>query len=548
MAEKEKKEKTKEQIEAEKLEKVKEKDVKDNRSKAIEKLAQIIAVVSPYSYSTNPEKIIKLVKAGKFWEAVKEAKPREPDAGEQFKLSYNSSSEGLEPIYFWILDFIGADGVDKLVDNFASSPGSGHFAEMGQRATRMQEEGMKVMQTIGVLIKSVINIIYDLRQFDQRLADYANSEKDDISKKEAGILALKQIWLDNVDIKRGNTSIKAMTFSQQGAFVTLLNAFLAVTSIEEVDKLDLNEIVKRILKQRIEEFDIWRKMSKTELTKRYNIEKAWLKSQVDSLKLYSSWAKPYFVAAEQLKSSTSLSNSAALVKSFNTNLMQLTILKSKGIKVADSVISRDLPPGFEKLDKKGAVRKYNSCMLIDFKFRGIPQRVDQHYAFGGKADVSFSGYALTDEELAEFKKRVSESDLQDALKLVDNVTESSLKEIQDDITYFLGDKEREEEKKEEKKEETSTGENPFTALIGKGTFWGKEEKKEAKPKDSLSSLYKTENYAEKTIRDMATLGARKSIFVVYDIYKKAHGMASVPLDTTFDRKNIDVGFFDLFKG
>ena len=43
---------------------------------------------------------------------------------EKFKLVYDSSTETLEPVYFWVLDFMnemfGGD-VEKVVDNFASS-------------------------------------------------------------------------------------------------------------------------------------------------------------------------------------------------------------------------------------------------------------------------------------------------------------------------------------------------------------------------------------------------------------------------------------------
>lgn len=524
------------------------------RSDNNENISKLIATICPEYYAKNPSEINKLKKEGKFWEAVSIAKERSPEAGEKFVLSYNSSMEGLEPIYFWILDFMEKGGeVTKIIDNFVSSPGSGHFSEMMGKATRMQEEGMKIMQTIGVLIKSVINIIYDLRQFEIRLNDYAVAESSDKEKREPGILALKQTWLDNVDIKRGNSSIKAMTFSQQGAFVTLLNSFFMVNSVEEIDKTDLNDIVKRVLKQRILEFQEWARLSKYELTKRFNMEKAWLRSQVDSLKLYARWAKPYLQTAEKLRMEGSISSSAALVKAFNTNIMQLVIRRNDGVKVADEVSKHRLPSGFEKLADKKLIRKYNSCLFVDFKFRGIPQRVDQHYSFGGKSDVVFSAYALSDDEVKELDKRLAESDVNDALKLVEGVTTDSLKEIEEDIRHFLDNKEdrigkSEVKEKEEKKSEVDDS-NPFLALIGKGTFWGKEDKKKDSKKSSKSGVYilEKENYAEKVTRALAIANAKGSCFVVYDIYKKAHGMGSVPLDKnpSFDSKDIPVSFKDI---
>lgn len=472
-----------------------------------------------------------------------------------FNLSYNSASESLEPVYFWILDFMGgADKVDKIIDTFESSPGSGHFSELMGKGTRMQEEGMKIMQTIGVLIKSVINIIYDLRQFELRLNDYnAAKGKKGKDKIEAGNMALKQTWLDNVDIKRGNSSIKAMTFSQQGAFVTLLNAFMAAKSISDVKTLDLNDTVKRVLEQRMLEYEEWLKLSESELRKRYNIERHWLKSQVDSLKLYSRWASPYLKAAEELRMNNF--GNAGLVKAFNTIILRLVILKKEALNVQDLVYTKELPRGFEKLKEKKDYRKFYACTLVDFTFRGIPQKVEQHYGFGGKSDVSFKAFALNQDELDVFNKKLAESDVNEALKLVENVTKDSLTEIQDDIDYFLKDVE-EREKEEEGKEEKSNV-NPFTALFGLGKlFENKNKPKDEKAvkkaeEERIAKLakegVKPDNYVEKLMRAIAEQNAKKSAYGVYDIYKKAHGMATVPFGDLMQKEQVQVSFWDAFK-
>src|SRR3989344_7557519 len=202
---------------------------------------------------------------------------------EEHTIVYDSPGETLEPVYFWILDFMRTmfkGKVEKLADNFTSSPGSGHFAELGARATRMQEEGMKVMGAINTVLKSVINIIYDLKDFEIRLEHYKAAESKDKDKAESGMLALKQIWMDNVDIKRGRGSINML--AQDLQFVTLRDAFMIAKSAEDVEKLDLNDRVKRILKPRIEEFLEWKKRSEAELKKRYEIEKSYLKNQLNS--------------------------------------------------------------------------------------------------------------------------------------------------------------------------------------------------------------------------------------------------------------------------
>src|SRR3989338_5588534 len=173
-------------------------------------------------------------------------------------LGYDSISETLEPIYFFILDLMGNYGlsVEKFVDNFTSSPGSGHFGELGQRATIMQEQGSKTLATINTILRSVLNLIYDLKDFKTRLKHYDGLNSKDSLIQEASTLALKQIWLDKVDMGKGQGSIHAMTAGQL-AFVTLSDAFLVVKDEKAVDKLDLNDRVKRILKPRIQEFNFW---------------------------------------------------------------------------------------------------------------------------------------------------------------------------------------------------------------------------------------------------------------------------------------------------
>ncbi len=498
-----------------------EKDEASARDKNIYLISKIIGAINPDLYSDNKSDVKKLLKSNQFWAAVDKVKPKPL---KKYNLIYNSPYETLEPVYFWILDFLGPDRTEKLVDNFQSSPGSGHFSELMGKATRMQEEGMKVMQTIGVLIKSIINIIYDLRQFEIRLGDYDAARDKDKSKSEAGLLALKQTWLDNVDIKRGNTSIKAMAFSQ-ASFATLIDAFMVASNLEQITKkpedggLDLNERVKRILEQRFLEFQKWKDLSEDELRKRFNIERAYLRSQVDSLKLYARWAKPYLKSAEELRMMNS--SSAALVKAFNTIILELTLMKTDGVKVDQEIIDKNLPEEFKRWLEKGKIREYYACTFVDLKFRGIPQRADQHYTFGGRVDASFMGYALTKQEIAMLKEKLDQADLNQSLNLVQGATQDSLKEIQNDIDHYLKgvpDK--------PKKEEGDI--NPFAALFGIKKKTKEERKaedesqKEAKIKEGL----KPDNYAESMVREIAKKNAAKSAYAVYDVYKKSHGMPS----------------------
>jgi hypothetical protein len=447
----------------------------------------------------------------------------------EHQLVYDSLSESLEPVYFWVLDFMnGMFGgkVTKLVDNFASSPGSGHFSEQGLKKSQMQQQAMNALANVNTVLKSVLNLIQDLKNFQLLLTDYDNANSKDRAKAEIGILSLKQRWMDKVDIQRGIGSLNAMATGNL-QFVTLRDAFMIVNKSEEIDKMDLGDRVKRVLKPRLEEFMQWRKRSEQELRKRFEVEKIYFRSQVESLKLYSRWAKPYLKAAQQLEANEGLGNRPELVGVFNMLILELTLMGQSSVDVGENVLSGDLPRGFEKLKK---IRKYNSVVFVDFNFRGVPTKIPQgqHYGFGGRATVTFKAYALSNDEIELLKHKLSESDLEDSLKMVQGMTDDSLAQLKLDIDEFIGDSEEKKKKEEKAKEEDI---NPFSALF---SVFKKEEKKETKEAEKTDiaelekKVKKPANYAEQYIRNFAEAGAINSCFTIFDIYKKAHGMAAFP--------------------
>jgi len=495
-------------------------------------IEQIIGKINPKLYAKNGNELLK-----KYGSAEKipaeEVEPQalkyslkdnvlsidESGVEASHTLVYDSSSETLEPVYFFIVDLMEDFGIssEKLVDNFTSSPGSGHFSELGQRATIMQQQGTKILADINTVLRSVLNIVYDLKEFKIRLQSYDDLNSEDKNKSSAARQSLKQIWLDKVDMQKGQGSIHAMTSGQLG-FQTLRDAFLAVKDEKDVNKLDLNDRVKRILLPRIHEFNIWVNQSEKELRKRYEMERAYLKSQVNSLKLYSRWARPYLKAAQQLEMKEG-GRETALVKVFNTIMLELTLLGKNKIDIKNSALGGDLPLDFQKLKAK---RDYYGCILVDFKFRGIPQRIMQRgdYVFGGKTEITFRAYALNDDELKEIDKKLEESDVGDTLRLIEGMTTESLGQLQEEINFFL-----EEQEKGEKQEKPKDESNPFLALIG--YYDKKPEKKTESKKTEKGKPIKPDDWIEKThLRTLAAKTATDNAFKLFDTYKKAHDMPS----------------------
>jgi hypothetical protein len=473
-------------------------------------------------YSSKADKVKKLLKEKVFRDALKVVKDEniatKPD--EDHTIVYDSAAETLEPVYFWILDktneFFGGD-VEKFVDNFVSSPGSGHFSELMGKATKMQEESMKAMGMVNQLIKAIINLVYDLKNFQIRIGDYDRANSKNPEDARAGVYSLKQIWMDNVDIKRGNTSIKGL--ASQFEYTTLIDAFMIAEDPKKVKDMDLNERVKRILEARLTEFIDWKAKSEKEIRQRYEIEKTYLKSELASLKLYTRWAKPYLKAAAELEQ-LAPGRKPDIVKAFNTIRLELALLGKIPVNVEKSITAHELPAEFRKIQSR--LRKYYSCIVIDFYFRGIPQRMGQGYVYGGRTEVSFKAYALNDDEITMLKDKFDETDIADALKLVETATGESLGQIQTDINFFL-----EEKPKEPKKEETPENVNPFLALFGIGKKKEEPEKKPEEPKKTVPiKEIKPDSYQESVLRKIAEKNAKESCFTIFDIYKKAHGMPS----------------------
>jgi hypothetical protein len=513
----------------------------------------IVTAINPGTYYKTEsaedfeklERFKKIIKEEGIIEGLKTAdkeKVLSSKALASYKLVYQSDSNQLEPVYFWLLDFMQSAGikVEKIVDNFTSSAGSGHFSEMGQRATMMQQQATKILADTNTLIKTIINLIYDLKEFEIRIGHYKKAKSDDKKEKEEGMLALKNIWLDQVDLKRGRGSIHQM--AAEMGFTTLREAFLVANSTEDVKKMAgeggvINDSVMRVLLPRMSEFFMWKDLSEKEINSRFEIEKSYLRSEVESLKMYTKWAKPYLKAAEELRMK-GFDKDPALVSAFSTTRFEITLLgKGKGTS-PDTLKFKDY-----KLE-----REYKPVYVISLNYRGelaqkITQRGDYGYGYGGKVDVTFECYALNSEEIGLLDKTLKENDILEGLKLVENNTDVALSQLKDDIDKYCGESSQDKlkkEKAEKKKESSKSGEdiNPFKALWDLVTLnfsSSKKDKMEIKePKD-----IKKDNFVEKDVRINTENAANKFLYTIYDVYKKAHIMASSPesFDNYTEKKN-----------
>ncbi len=87
-----------------------------------------------------------------------------------------------------------------------------------------------------------------------------------------------------------------------------------------------------------------------------------------------------------------------------------------------------------------------------------------------------------------------------------------------------------DEKKEEKKKTSGENTNPFLALLGKyesDSSSSPEKSKDEKKKDEKEAEIQPDSFIEKEhFRKKAMTDATKTLFTIFDLYKKAHGMFS----------------------
>ncbi len=430
-------------------------------------------------------------------------------------LDYDAFGEGLEPTYYWLLDEIKEGPtlsykVKKSYDYFAASEGSYWYGDIGVRRSALEKRATELLGTISVVIKSIINLIWDLKEFEQRFEHYDNFKSSDKNKKEAGEFALKSIWLTDVDTKKGRAAINVLTNDLN--FITLRDAFMSAKILEDVDKLEVNDRVKRILKPRVQEFLKWIELSDKELRQRFRIEKTYLKSQVNALELYSRWVKPYLVATNKLMPHEKPEEEEELVTSFDVARIVVEIFGTKEQKID---ISGRIPVPIYLPDDE----KIYKCMEVKFVYRAIPGTVERgHFVHRGRVKMYFNAYVLNKKQIDEYQKAQEE----EIMKFVSGMTKESLDAVYDDLKHFdaMDGEEKEKPKKENKKEPAFEFIKSAKELIEPITK-AAENIKQMLPKKKEFSQHSLER-----IKAAAKSSVKKDLFLIYDLYKKGHKMLS----------------------
>jgi hypothetical protein len=422
----------------------------------------------------------------------------------QYKLEYNSPFEKPEKFYGLALNELRGyfDGkVSKIGIDLNASPTSAFFGDISQRRAYAKENVDKGMGLINGIIQTITKLIYSLREFDSVLDIFKKLESKDDMDVFAAEQNLRRIFLDEVDSKKGRGGMYQMQVAQGMEYVSLVDSFLTITKLDDIDDLKSNDRIKRLLKGRFQEYTLWKDAFKKDMTSRREINKNYLKSQVESLRLQLDWIKPHYTVLNQLNIGSGTTN-PDLIIGFDTSLIKTKLRCLLGGEKAGSLVTGVLDVDFE------------------FKTGPYPVQTDSggrafHHRFGTK--ITYTPYVMSNEDYEEYIKT-------EAMKEIDffkNIVGESLKAIQEDLEKYLeGQDFIGKEKKDDEDDSTPVSilelfTLPFTSVFKLfGINFGKKEEK--KPG---YSKFKYKNDLEKIIDSM-----KDKTKDTYTLFKDENGL------------------------
>jgi len=438
-----------------------------------------------------------------------------------YEIEYENPKDSMERYYFFLIEFF-KDGlgyeVRKTEDVYASSETSSFWGNIEQRKGVQQDKAIQFLGTIGPMVKSMMQLLHDLRIMEQRKELYEGSKKGEKSAE----IALKSLWIDLVEGGAQNAkSVYGM--AQQVGFVTLPDLFFAVSPKtrddvdKEVDKVQhVNDQVKTVLRRKLRQYVEWREATEKEVGLRWGFTLKYLRQHFNVIRLYLAWVKPYLKNIQKLQTGSTEENIDIITASEGATV-DLEILAVK--KSHEHKAPRGL--GYK-------YKKYFPVILIKIHWRTRPfieyrSEYQRGAAHLGRVDIKFYHEPMTIEAIEEFRKKKEVEDIE-VLKSID----ASVEALEDELNKRLkqADEVVEEEKAEEEKKDGKKEKKERKKIRTKlkeylETFGIKmpslPEKRERKPGAK-------QKLAEEEEKKMAAGKCRDDTKIAYEVFKKAHRM------------------------
>ncbi len=397
-----------------------------------------------------------------------------------------------QPEYYSVMQIFGAIEYKplKTAESVDPSSLSSLMNMVFEKRKNLEDRVMQLLGNINTVLKSLIAIIYELKELDRNIYFYDELKDSDKEKAEAAELALKRIFLDNVDSRKGGASLSALsrspTQSQAGpGFIDIMSVFYQVKNLKEVQEIDRNEQYKNILKNRYIEYEKWKEINGNDLKNRKKMLLQYLKSQMGSFNLYVDWCSTYLSLLSKMGWNTAtraedymkgagkpdiFENESFSVTAFaykpiyarEYDVEYVKLFKSKGpeipIKVEPKSIAGNLiSRGYAEHKRSfiyNRIKKYGPLVIpaiklkMDFKEKPSKEQIQPPYE--GTVYFHMFPYCFTPEEFYLYKKAQTAKIQKTVFAAVDQAVFHSLSVIKDDLDKYVKEAEKIEEKKPQK--------------------------------------------------------------------------------------------------
>lgn len=442
-----------------------------------------------------------------------------PKCAVYHRLVYENYGLSLENFYFWPVEHMRQDMAFpkfiKITDLYGASESSASWGQNAQRLAIQEDRASNFLRTIAEMIKTMFQIVRELRIIDERLEIY-----DNWKESKSADVTLKGLYADFAENKGGQMQPGSLYhLSDKVGYAALPDLFFNTvvydrSKIDEiVDSLGYNTNLKAVLKRKLFQFLVWKKETHKELKARKRYQVKYLRQHYTTIKTYMSWVKPYLKHIRRLSMDQDKLDGEGIVSSFETSHSEVEVLSIKPI---------------PKTNMNAVI-----CMSFEFKTRPTMQYRQEQFqgpVHVGRGIMRLRSYGWTDHEIDMYRKMRDYED-RELLGLVDDQLKSAMELLGADLEEYLRMAEQEIEpetpKKEEKLEKSFmqkiTSEesvlDPFISIFrGFGEFMPTRTKS-TKTKSTIKPA--NEDHRKKALRS-----ANTALWLVYKNYKKAHKLLS----------------------
>jgi hypothetical protein len=372
-----------------------------------------------------------------------------------YRFVFESPTASIEETYFWLLNHLKVDqgfsGIIKISDIFTASELSAISGTLQYRLAQQQEKAAQYLRGISEMVKSLFQIVREIRILNEKLKYYEDSKKPgDVGR--AAEIALKGQWVDLVEGGAKNPA-SVYGLAQQVGFTIVPDLFfrIKVDKSEDVARavkaLEFNEKVKEVITRKLVQYYIWKRETEKELLTRRAFILKYLRQHYNTIKLYMSWVKPYLRTIRRMGMSEKHLAGAEIISGFETSRIDLEFLSYK-------------PPAGD----------FHPVILASFSYSTMPQMsfMAEGYQKGpihvGRVEVILRSYIWTSKQIENYKSYRDDTDME-LLKDIDETIAQTMEALGEEFKKYLELEGEVFEKKEEKKREEEPMLEPFTALF-----------------------------------------------------------------------------------